>query len=102
MRLKCHHIHDISKLHNVYSLDFHLAMGIWCLLKDLSQTIHEATDPSIDPFGSLPMYLNPNCLNEISMSPPHILMIEGFSQNMLLSATTLAEVHKLFRMAQTI
>src|ERR1700683_400529 len=48
------------------------------------------------------MYLNPNHLNKISMSPPRILMIEGFSQNLLLSATTLEEVHKLFRMAQTI
>ena len=48
------------------------------------------------------MYLNPNHINEISMSSPRILMIKGFSQNMLLSATTLEEVHKLFRMAQTI
>src|ERR1700683_1257717 len=102
MRLKHHHIHNISKFHNVYSLNFHLTMGIWDLLKDLSRAIHDAVDPSIDPFRSLPTYLNPNHLNEISMSPPHILMIKGFSQNMLLSATTLEQVHKLFRMAQTI
>src|ERR1700685_399207 len=24
MSLKCHHIHDISKQHNIYSLDFYL------------------------------------------------------------------------------
>ena len=36
------------------------------------------------------------------MAPPCILMIEGFSQNMLLSATTLEEVHKLFKMAQSV
>src|ERR1700674_917400 len=58
MRLKRHHIHDISEVHNIYSLDFHLAMGIWYLLKDLSRSIHEAADPSIDPFESLPTYLN--------------------------------------------
>src|ERR1700683_1952088 len=102
MRLKHHHVHHISKFHNVYLLNFHLTMGIWHRLKDLSYAIHEAADPSIDLFRSLPTYLNPNHLNEISMSPPRILMIEGFSQNMLLSTTTLEEVHKLFRMAQTI
>jgi hypothetical protein len=102
MRLKCHHVHDISELHNLYSLDFHLAMGIWYLLKDLSRSIHEAADPSIDPFNTLPTYLNPNCLNKIGMAPPRILMIEGFSQNMLLSTTTWEEVHKLFKMAHSV
>ena len=77
-------------------------MEIWYLLKDLSHSIHEATDPSINPFNSLPTYLNPNRLNKIGMAPPRILMIEGFSQNMLLSATTLEEVHKLFKMAQSV
>src|SRR6202451_898327 len=99
MRLKRHHVHDVSKLHNLYLLDFHLAMGIWYLLKDLSCSIHETADSSIDPFDSLPTYLNPNCLNEIGMAPPHILTIKGFSQNMLLSATMWEEVHKLFKMA---
>src|ERR1700735_1388782 len=94
MRLKCHHVHNISELHNLYSLNFHLAMGIWYLLKDLSCSIHEAADSSINPVDSLPTYLNPNCLNKISMAPLRILMIEGFSQNMLLSATTWEEVHK--------
>src|ERR1700691_5281755 len=77
MRLKRHHIHDVSELHNLYLLDFHLAMGIWYLLKDLSRSIHEAADPSVDPFDTLPTYLNPNRLNEIGMAPPRILMIEG-------------------------
>ena len=36
------------------------------------------------------------------MAPPTILMIEGFSQNMLLSATMWEEVHKLFKMAQSV
>src|SRR6202046_1177307 len=94
MRLKCHHVHDISKLHNLYSLNFHLAMGIWYLLKDLSCSIPETADSSINPVDSLPTYLNPNHLNKISMAPLRILMIEGFSQNMLLSATTWEEVHK--------
>src|SRR6202050_3173057 len=102
MRLKHHHVHDISELHNLYSLDFHLAMGIWYLLKDLSCSIHEATDSSIDPFDTLPTYLNPNHLNEIGMAPLRILIIEGFSQNMLLSATMWEEVHKLFKMAQSV
>src|SRR6202044_3658916 len=57
MRLKHHHVHDISELHNLYSLDFHLAMGIWYLLKDLSRSIHEAANPSVDPFDTLPTYL---------------------------------------------
>src|ERR1700690_2527674 len=74
MRLKRHHVHNISKLHNLYSLDFHLAMGIWYLLKDLSHSIHKATNTSIDPFKSLPTYLNLNRLNKISMAPPCILM----------------------------
>jgi hypothetical protein len=77
-------------------------MGIWYLLKDLSCSIHEAADSSINPVDSLPTYLNPNRLNKISMAPLRILMIEGFSQNMLLSATTWEEVHKLFKMAQSV
>jgi len=42
MTLKRHHIHAISKIHNCYLLDFHLAGGMWRVLKDLSQLIHEA------------------------------------------------------------
>src|ERR1700734_4137262 len=53
MRLRHHHIHDVSELHNLYLLDFHLAIGIWYLLKDLSRSIHEA----VDPFDTLPTYL---------------------------------------------
>ena len=102
MRLKRHHIHDLSEIHNLYSLDFHLAMGIWYLLKDLSRSIHEAADSSVNPFEILPTYLNPNRLSEIGMVPPRILMIEGFSQNILLSATMLEEVNKLFKMAQSV
>ena len=36
------------------------------------------------------------------MVPPCILMIKGFSQNILLSTTTLEEVNKLFKMAQSV
>src|ERR1700727_2840316 len=54
MRLKCHHVHDVSELHDLYLLDFHLAMGIWYLLKDLSCSIHKAVNSSINPFDSLP------------------------------------------------
>src|ERR1700691_2301941 len=42
MRLNCHHVHNVSELHNLYLLDFHLTMGIWSLLKDLSRSIHKA------------------------------------------------------------
>ena len=79
MRLKRHHVHNVSKLHNLYLLDLHLAMGIWYLLKDLSCSIHETADSSINPFDSLSPYLNPNRLNKIGMVPLHILMIKGFS-----------------------
>src|ERR1700685_2155450 len=68
MRLKRHHVHNVSKLHNLYSLNFHLAMGIWYLLKDLSHSIHEAADPSVNPFHTPPTYLNPNRLCEIRMA----------------------------------
>src|ERR1700729_1570464 len=57
------------------------------------------TSTDIVPYNSVQ---NPNPLNEIGMAPPRILMIEGFSQNMLLSATMWEEVHKLFKMAQSV
>jgi len=42
MSLKRHHLHAVSEIHDIYSLDFHLASGIWRVLKDLSRSIHEA------------------------------------------------------------
>ena len=36
------------------------------------------------------------------MAPPRILMIKELSQNMLLRAIMLEEVHKLFKMAQSV
>ena len=36
LMLKHHHIHSILEIHNYYVLDFNLASGIWCVLKDLS------------------------------------------------------------------
>jgi hypothetical protein len=36
MTLKHHHIHTISEIHNCYVLNFHLASGMWRVLKDLS------------------------------------------------------------------
>ena len=89
MMLKRHHIHPISEIHNCYLLDFYLASGMWRVLKDLSRSIHEATDQTVDPFESLPSYLNPYHLHEIEMPAPRILQIENFSQNMLLSSTTI-------------
>ena len=47
MTLKRHHIHAISEIHNFHSLDFDLANGIWRILKDLSCSIHKATDPTL-------------------------------------------------------
>jgi hypothetical protein len=102
MRLKCHHLHAISEIYNIYSLDLHLASRIWHVLKDLSRTIHEAADPMVDPFESLPHYFNPHHLSEISMAAPQVLMIKKYSQNMLLSATSFDNIFKLFKMAQTV
>ena len=75
---------------------------LWCILKDLSQSIHKAADPDVDPFESLPSYLNPSHLRELEIPSPRILQIKNFSQNMLLSSTTIEEVHHLFNMAQAI
>jgi len=102
MTLKRHHIHSISEIHNFHSLDFDLANGIWRVLKDLSRSIHEAADPTLNPFEALPSQLNPVRLREIEMSSPRILQIENFSQNMLLCATTREEIRRLFVTAQTI
>jgi hypothetical protein len=102
MSLKRHHIYSISEIHNLYVLDFTLASGIWRVLKDLSRSIHEAANPSVDPFGLLPSHLDPTHLREIEMTAPRILQIENFSQNMLLSTTTIEEVRRLFAMAQSI
>src|SRR6266853_6481176 len=82
MTLKRHHIHPISEIHNCYVLDFYLASGMWHVLKDLSRSIHEAADQTVDPFESLPLYLNPYHLCEIKMPVPRIVQIENFSQNM--------------------
>ena len=81
MTLKRHHIHAISEIHNFHSLNFDLTNRIWHVLKDLSHSIHEATDPTLNPFETLPSQINP-C----------ILQIENFSQNMLLCATTRKEI----------
>jgi len=102
MTLKHHHIHAISEIHNCYILDFYLASGMWRVLKDLSRSIHKAADPDVDPFESLPSYLNPSRLCELEMPSPRILQIENFSQNMLLSSTTIEEVCRLFNIAQAI
>jgi hypothetical protein len=102
MSSKCHHLHAVSEIHDIYSLDFHLASSIWHVLKDLSRSIHEAADPTVDPFELLPHYINPNHLNKIGMTAPQVLMIEKYSQNMLLSATSFDNIFKLFKMAQTV
>jgi hypothetical protein len=102
MTLKRHHIHAISEIHNFHSLDFDLANGIWRVLKDLSRSIHEAADPTINPFEALPSQINPARLREIEMVSPRIVQIENFSQNMLLCATTREEIHRLFAPAQDI
>ena len=92
MTLKCHHIRAISKIHNFHSLDFNLANRIWRVLKDLSHSIYEATDPTLNLFKALPSQLNPAHLRKSEMVSPHILQIENFSQNMLLCATTHKEI----------
>ena len=92
MTLKCHHIHAISEIHNFHSLDFDLANGIWCILKNLSHSIDKAADPTINPFEALPSQINLARLCEIEMVSPCILQIKSFSQNMLLCATTHEEI----------
>ena len=67
MTLKHHHIHAISEIHNFHSLDFDLADGIWCVLKDLSRSIHEAADPTLNLFEALPSQINPAHLCKIKM-----------------------------------
>ena len=97
MMLKCHHIHAISEIYNFHSLDFDLANGIWRFLKDLSCSIHEAADPTLNLFEAIPSQLNPARLCEIEMVSLHILQIENFSQNMLLCTTTHEEIRRLDR-----
>jgi hypothetical protein len=102
MTLKWHHIHTISKIHNCYVLNFQLASGMWHVLKDLSQSIHKATNPAVNLFEYLPSYLHLSHLHELKIPAPCILQIKNFSQNMLLSATTIEEVCCLFNVAQAI
>ena len=102
MTVKHHHIHAISEIHNFHSLDFDLANGIWHVLKDLSRSIHEAADLTINPFEALPSQINPTRLCEIETVSPRILQIENFSQNMLLCGTTGEEIHRLFATVQGI
>ena len=102
MTLKHHHIHANSKIHNCHSLDFNLANRIWHVLKDLSCSIHEATDPTLNLFKVLPSQLNPAHLRTIEMVSLRILQIENFTQNMLLCVTTCEEICQLFATAQNI
>ena len=102
MMLKCHYIHAISEIHNFHSLDFDLTNGIWRVLKDLSRSIHEAADPTLNLFEALPSQINPAHLRKIKMVSLRTLQIENFSQNMLLCATTCEEIHRLFTAAQGI
>ena len=102
MTLKHHHIYPISENHNFHSLNVDLANRIWCVLKDLSCSIHKAMDPTLNVFEALPSELNPAHLYDIEMLSPNILQIENFSQNMLLCAMTHEKIHQLFTLAQTI
>ena len=94
-KLKHHHIHAISEIHNLHSLDFDLANRIWHVLKDVSHSIHKAMDPTLNPFKASQHNLNPACLCEIEMVSPRILQIENFSQNMLLCTMTCEEICQL-------
>ena len=102
MTLKWHHIHPISEIHNFHSLNFDFANGIWHILKDLSHSIHEAMNSTINLFKALPPHINLTHLHKLEMLSPHILQIKHFSQNMLLCATTHKEIHWLFTIVQTI
>jgi hypothetical protein len=102
MRLQWHHIHCLSNSYDLFSLDGNLAQGIWRVLKDLSQMIQEAADPTLDPFEQLNTFVSAAQLPEIDMDSPCILTIENYTQNLLLSATSLSNIHKLFAMVQLI
>ena len=69
MTLKCHHIHAISKIHNFHSLNFNLANGIWHVLKDLSRSIHKATDPTLNLFEALVSQLNSTVFAKLKCYP---------------------------------
>jgi hypothetical protein len=102
MTLQHHHIHCLSDSYNLFTLDSNLAQGIWRVLKDLSQTIQEATDPTLNPFEQLNTFISAARLREIGMDLPRILMIKKYSQNLLLTTTSLSDIYKLFATAQAI
>jgi hypothetical protein len=47
-------------------------------------------------------YINPYHLSKIGMATPQVLMIERYSQNMLLTTTSFNHVFKLFNIVQTV
>jgi hypothetical protein len=102
MTLKRHHIHTLSDAYDAFSLDFSVANGLWRVLKDLSRSIQEAADPTLDAFETLSGIIPLRRLEEIGMTAPRILFIERYTQNLLLHGSSLSEIHRLFDMAQKI
>jgi hypothetical protein len=102
MALKRHHIHTLSDAYDTFSLDFDVANGLWSVLKDLSQSIREATDPTLDTFETLSGIIPAKRLQEIGMGAPRILFIERYTQNLLLCSSSLSEIHRLFDLAQRV
>ena len=66
MRLRDCHLHCASKLEDLYALDFQLATRLWFTLKNISRTIHLATNPLLDPFNDLLGTVDPELLEHLS------------------------------------
>jgi hypothetical protein len=102
MALKRHHIHTFSDAYDTFSLDFDVANGLWHVLKDLSRSIQEAANLTLDAFETLSGIIPMRRLEEIGMATPRILFIERYTQNLLLCGSSLSEIHRLFDMAQKV
>jgi hypothetical protein len=102
MTLHKHHLHCVSNVVDLYSLDFQLATSLWFILKNISRTIQLAANPLLNPFDELSGSINPELLERISMPSPSILAIEKYTQNLLIVMSTRAELYHLFGLVQSI
>jgi len=102
MRLCDCHLHCACKSEDLYGLDFQLATGLWFTLKNISQTIHLAANPLLNPFGDLPGTVDPKLLEHIGMPFPAVLSIEKYTQNLLIVMSNREELHRLFAIAQKV
>jgi hypothetical protein len=102
MRLRDCHLHCASKSEGLYGLDFQLATGLWFTLKNISWTIHLATNPLLNPFGDLPGTVDSNLLECIGMPFQAVLSIKKYTQILLIVMSNWEELHPLFAIAQKV